>query len=108
MEVSRTQVFADPEQGWALVEALIRDNLDLGRPDRVSLIFERKVTKRTPSEFHTRVLREGVQPDDAHPLQTQRPQAIPERWPRLAHRDDVQQHARLWSQARIEELHLPV
>jgi hypothetical protein len=62
LEVSRTQVFLDPEQGWALVEALIRDNLDLGRPDRVSLIFERKVTKATPSEFHTRVLREGIQP----------------------------------------------
>jgi DNA-binding HxlR family transcriptional regulator len=55
-------VFADPEQGWALVEALIRDNLDLGRPDRVSLIFDRKVTKRTPGEFYTRVVREGVQP----------------------------------------------
>jgi hypothetical protein len=62
LEASRTQVFQDPKQGWALVEALIRDNLDLGRPDRVSLIFERKVTKATPSEFHTRVLREGVQP----------------------------------------------
>jgi hypothetical protein len=62
MEVSRTQVFADPAQGWALVEALIRDNLDLGRPDRVSLIFERRVTKRTPGEFYTRVVREGVQP----------------------------------------------
>lgn len=62
LEVSRTQVFQDPEQGWALVEALIRDNLDLGRPERISLIFERKVTKATPSEFHTRVLREGVQP----------------------------------------------
>lgn len=62
MEVSCTQVFADPEQGWALVEALIRDNLDLGRPDRVSLTFERKVTKRTPGEFYTRVVREGVQP----------------------------------------------
>ena len=62
MEVSRTQVFVDPEQGWALVEALIRDNLDLGRPDRVSLIFLRQVTKATPSEFHTRVLRHGVQP----------------------------------------------
>src|SRR3990170_5132887 len=62
LEVSRTQVFQDPEQGWALVEALIRDNLDLGRPDRVSLIFERKVTKATPSEFHTLVLREGIQP----------------------------------------------
>lgn len=62
LEVSRTQVFQDPEQGWALVEALIRDNLDLGRPDRVSLIFARKVTQATPSEFHTRVLRAGVQP----------------------------------------------
>jgi len=62
LEVSRTQVFQDPAQGWALVEALIRDNLDLGRPERVSLIFERKVTKATPSEFHTRVLREGIQP----------------------------------------------
>jgi hypothetical protein len=62
LEVSRTQVFQDPEQGWALFEALIRDNLDLGRPDRVSLIFERKVTKATPSEFHTRVLRQGIQP----------------------------------------------
>lgn len=62
IEISRTQVFADPEQGRALVEGLIRDNLDLGRPDRVSLIFERRVTKRTPSEFHTRVIREGVLP----------------------------------------------
>lgn len=62
LEVSRTQVFADPEQGRALVECLIRDNLDLGRPDRVSLIFERRVTKRTPSEFHTRVIRQGVLP----------------------------------------------
>lgn len=62
MEVSRTQVFYDPEQGRALVECLIRDNLDLGRPDRVSLLFDRRVTKRTPSEFHTRVLREGVLP----------------------------------------------
>lgn len=62
MEVSRTQVFVDPEQGRALMECLIRDNLDLGRPDRVSLIFDRQVTKRTPSEFHTRVLRAGVLP----------------------------------------------
>jgi hypothetical protein len=62
MEVSRTQVFVDPEQGRALIECLIRDNLDLGRPDRVSLLFDRRVTKATPSEFHTRVIREGVLP----------------------------------------------
>lgn len=62
MEVSRTQVFADAEQGRAFVENLIRDNLDLGRPDRISLIFNRRVTKRTRSEFYTRVLRKGVLP----------------------------------------------
>jgi hypothetical protein len=62
VEVSRTQVFADPEQGRALVETLIRENLDLGRPDRVRLIFERQVTKCTPSEFHTQVLQHGVIP----------------------------------------------
>ena len=62
MEVSRTQVFLDAEQGRALVENLIRENLDLGRPHRISLIFDRKVTKANPSEFHTRVIREGVLP----------------------------------------------
>jgi hypothetical protein len=62
LEVSRTQVFADPEQGRALVEDLIRENLDLGRPDRVRLIFARQVTKRTPREFPTQVLQHGVIP----------------------------------------------
>lgn len=62
LEVSQTLVFYDPEQGRALVEQIIRDNLDLGRPDRVSLIFDRRVTKRTPSEFHTRVIQHGVLP----------------------------------------------
>lgn len=62
MEVCRTQVFYEPDQGRALIESLIRDNLDLGRPDRVSLLFERQVTKATPSEFHTQVVRQGVLP----------------------------------------------
>lgn len=62
LEVSRTQVFVDPEQGRALIENLIRDNLDLGRPDRVSLIFDRQVTKRTPGEFYTQVVEYGVLP----------------------------------------------
>lgn len=62
MEVSLTQVFADREQGRRLVEQLIRENLDLGRPDRVSLLFERKVTKATRGEFRTRVIRKGVLP----------------------------------------------
>src|SRR5213079_2850425 len=40
----------------------IRENLDIGRPDQVQLIFNRRVTKRTPGRFRTRVLTEGVVP----------------------------------------------
>lgn len=61
-EVSRTQVFAKPVQGRQFFEEVIRENLDLGRPDRVSLVFDRRVIKTTPGSFRTRVLYEGVHP----------------------------------------------
>ena len=41
---------------------MIRENLDIGRPDHVQLIFERRITKRTPGRFRTRVITEGVTP----------------------------------------------
>lgn len=62
VETSRTQVFADPVRGREFFEAVIRENLDLGRPDRVQLIFERKIIKTTPGQFRTRVIEDGVQP----------------------------------------------
>lgn len=62
LEVSRTQVFIDPAQGRALVETLIRDHLDLGRPDRVRLIFDRGSTSRTPGTFQTDVIPYGGMP----------------------------------------------
>ena len=43
-------------------EELIRDNLDLGRPDRIQLLFPRKIIRTTRGTFRTRVLHEGVQP----------------------------------------------
>ena len=61
-EFALTQVFDRPLSGRYLFEELIRENLDLGRPDQVSLIFNRRVTKRTPSRFNTRVITEGVMP----------------------------------------------
>jgi hypothetical protein len=39
VEVSRTLVFDAPRRARAFVEALIVDNLDIGRPDTVELIF---------------------------------------------------------------------
>jgi DNA-binding PadR family transcriptional regulator len=61
-EFSRTQVLDRPLSGRLLFEDLIRENLDLGRPDRVQLLFERRVTRRTPGRFRTRVVTEGVVP----------------------------------------------
>jgi hypothetical protein len=61
-EFSLTQVLDRPLSGRLLFEDLIRENLDLGRPDRVQLIFDRRVTRRTPGRFRTRVLTEGVIP----------------------------------------------
>jgi hypothetical protein len=43
-------------------EEVIRENLDIGRPDHVQLIFQRRLTKRTPGRFRTRVITEGVTP----------------------------------------------
>jgi hypothetical protein len=62
MEVSLTQVFDRPVEGRKFFEEVIRDNLDLGRPDRVQLLFERRITKSTPGAFRTRVIQDGVSP----------------------------------------------
>ena len=61
-EFSRTQVFDRPLSGRHLFEEIIRENIDLGRPSKVSLIFDRRITKRTPGTFHTRVITQGVIP----------------------------------------------
>jgi len=62
MEVSLTQVFDRPLHGRQFFEEVIRDNLDIGRPDRVQLLFERRITRQTPGTFRTRILTDGVQP----------------------------------------------
>ena len=61
-EFSLTQVLKKPVAGRAFFEEVIRENLDLGRPDQVQLIFGRQVNRRTPGPFRTRVLTSGVIP----------------------------------------------
>jgi hypothetical protein len=46
VEVSRTIVFAQPRHARAFFEALVTDNLDIGRPEQVELIFSRWPTRR--------------------------------------------------------------
>lgn len=61
-EVSDTVVFDRPQAGRAWFEGVIRDHLDLGRPDQVTLIFDRRLTKKTKTTFRTRVITKGVDP----------------------------------------------
>jgi hypothetical protein len=66
-EVSDTRVFARPAAGRAFFEGLIRDHLDLGRPDQVSLVFGRSIRLAgphpTPGTFRTKVITRGVAPE---------------------------------------------
>ncbi len=61
-EFSLTQVLDRPVHGRLFFEQVIRENLDLGRPDEVQLIFNRKITSRTPGRFRTRILTQDVTP----------------------------------------------
>ena len=71
-EFSRTQVFDRPMRGREFFESVIRENIDLGRPDRVQLLFDRKIIKSTPGSFRSRVIFASLNPDPGvhvpHPL----------------------------------------
>ena len=60
IEVSRTLVFDRPRNGRMFFEALVADNLDLGRPEQVELIFGRAIRSTTTGVFATRVVTRGV------------------------------------------------
>ena len=65
-EFSLTQTLDRPIDGRIFFDQVIRDNLDIGRPDHVSLIFDRRIQRGrkrpTPSRFRTRVITDGVIP----------------------------------------------
>jgi hypothetical protein len=53
VEVSRTIVFDAPRHARGFFEALVADNLDIGRPHNVEIIFARKVRRDTKGVFRT-------------------------------------------------------
>jgi hypothetical protein len=65
-EFSLTQMLDRPVSGRVFFEQVIRDNLDIGRPDQVGLVFDRRLVRRgrhpTPGRFRTRVITAGVTP----------------------------------------------
>jgi hypothetical protein len=65
-EFSLTQTLDSALNGRIFFEQVIRDNLDIGRPDQVGLVFGRRVRggrkRPTPGRFRTRVITDGVVP----------------------------------------------
>lgn len=65
-EFSLTQMLDRPLSGRIFFEEVVRENIDIGRPDRVSLVFDRRIISRgphaTPGRFRTRVFTDGVTP----------------------------------------------
>ena len=87
VEVSRTIVFAQPRHARAFFEALVTDNLDLGRPTEI--VFDRRIVRNTAHPGHV--------PDQGHHPRRRRhhqrllpalpDQAVPQGRPGPADRD---------------------
>jgi hypothetical protein len=63
VEVSRTIVLDAPRRARGFFEALIADNLDVGRPASVGIIFGRRIRRDTPGTFRTTIDRPAIGPD---------------------------------------------
>ena len=65
-EFSLTQMLDRPVSGRIFFEQVLHDNLDIGRPEQIGLVFDRRIIRRgrrrTPGRFRTRVITEGVVP----------------------------------------------
>jgi hypothetical protein len=61
-EISDTRMFDRPAAGRAWFERTLPDQLTLGRADQVSIVFGRRVSRRTPGRFHTKIFHQGVAP----------------------------------------------
>jgi hypothetical protein len=61
IEISRTLVLDAPRRARAVFEALVADNIGIGRPGLVSMLFARRVQRNTQSTFRSRVFTEGTQ-----------------------------------------------
>lgn len=55
-------MFDRPAAGRAWFERTLPDQLTLGRPDQVAIVFGRRVNRCTPGRFHTKIFHNGVEP----------------------------------------------
>ena len=64
VEVSRTLVFDDPRRARGFFEALVTNNVGVGRPEQIAAVFAAQVrtrgNRRTKGPFRTRVFSPGT------------------------------------------------
>jgi hypothetical protein len=59
IEVAKTIVFRAPRHARTFFEALTADNLDIGRPDNMEIVFDRQIRSSTHGVFRTAVDRDN-------------------------------------------------
>ena len=59
-EISRTLVFDDPRRARRFFEALVADNIAIGRPEQVSMVFSRPLRRPAKTNYATRVFTTGT------------------------------------------------
>ena len=92
VEVSRTLVFDDPRRARGFFEALVEDNIGIGRPEEVHAVFG---PDQPGSHHHAALPDQGLHPghrgEDGLLLQAQPGQAVLEGREGTAYRDRHQQ-----------------
>jgi len=61
VEISRTLVLDDPRRARSFFEALVADNIGIGRPEEVSLVFARQLRRPTRHPYQTRIFSTGTE-----------------------------------------------
>jgi len=61
VEVSRTLVFDDPRRARGFFESLVADNVGIGRPQEVAMVFARRLTRPTKHPYRTRIFDPGTE-----------------------------------------------
>ena len=61
VEVSRTLVLDDPRRARSFFEALVAENIGIGRPEQVSMVFARQLSRPTRHPYQTRIFSTGTE-----------------------------------------------
>lgn len=61
IETSTTCVFDDPRRARAFFEALVHDNVGIGRPGEVAMVFSRPLRRPTKHIYRQRIFGTGTE-----------------------------------------------